>query len=104
VADRVRAAVPWLLIAASAVLAVLVLYVVFAGFLPAKERAEGLEAELRALYGQEAKLHERLAQMEQQQIQREAQLRALRAERDELARRVAELEQRLGVGRRGPPR
>jgi septal ring factor EnvC (AmiA/AmiB activator) len=90
------------LIAATALFAVLLLYVLFAGVLPAQRRADGLEAELRALYGQEAKLHERLAQLEQQRAQGEEQLRALRAERDGLARRVAELEQRLG-GRRGAP-
>jgi hypothetical protein len=94
VADRVRAAVPWFLVAASVLFAALMLYVLFAGFLPAKHRAARLEAELMGLYGQEARLHEKLAQMGQHQVQREQEIQALRAERDELARRVSELERR----------
>lgn len=100
-ADRVRAAVPWFLVAASVLFAGLMLYVLFAGFLPAKHRARHLEAELKALYAQEARLHEKLAQIEQHQAQREQHTATLRAERDELARRVEQLERRLGTGR--PP-
>lgn len=87
--------------AASVLFACLTLYVLFVGFLPAKHRAERLEAELRALYAQEAQQHGKLAQIEQQQAQ---QLQALRAERDELARRVLELERQLTRPGKPPPR
>ena len=100
VADRVRAAVPWFLVAASVLFAALMLYVLFAGFLPAKHRARHLEAELKTLYAQEARLHEKLAQIEQHQAQRELHVKTLRAERDALARRVEQLERRLAAGRR----
>lgn len=96
-----RAAVPWFLVAASVLFAALLLYVLFAGFLPAKHRARHLEAELKALYAQEARLHERLARIEQHQAEREQHVETLRAERDELARRVEQLERRLGAMR--PP-
>jgi hypothetical protein len=101
VADRVRAAVPWFLVAASVLFAALMVYVLFAGFLPAKHRALRLEAELKALYVQEAQLHEKLAQIEQHQAQREQHVQTLRAERNELARRVEQLQRRLGNA--GPP-
>jgi Tfp pilus assembly protein PilN len=101
VPDRVRAAVPWFLVAASVLFAALMLYVLFAGFLPAQHRALRLEAELKALYVQEAQLHEKLAQIEQHQAQREQHVQSLRAERDELVRRVEQLERRLGDAR--PP-
>ena len=90
----VRAAVPWLLVAASGLFAGLTLYVLFAGFLPARERAARLEEELKNLYTQEAQLHGALAQVEQRLAQREQDVRLLRAERDALARRVEELERR----------
>jgi type II secretory pathway component PulM len=101
VVDRARAAVPWFLVAASVLFAALMLYVLFAGFLPAKHRARHLEAELKALYAQEARLHEKLAQIEQYQAERQQHVESLRAERDELARRVEQLERRLG-GERPP--
>ena len=94
-ADRARTAVPWFLVAASVLFASLMLYVLFAGFLPAKHRARHLEAELKALYAQEARLHEKLAQIEQHQAAREQHVESLRAERDGLARRVEQLERRL---------
>lgn len=78
--------------AASALFAALTLYVLFAGFLPAKQRVARLEHELKTLYGQEAQLHATLAQVEQRVAQRDLQLQLLRAERDALARRVEELE------------
>jgi membrane protein implicated in regulation of membrane protease activity len=90
----VRAAVPWFLVAASVLFASLTLYVLFAGFLPARERGARLEGELRALYTQEAQLHGTLAQVEQRLAQREGEIRLLRAERDALARRVEELTRR----------
>ena len=70
----------------------LTLYVLFAGFIPAKERGARLEQELRDLYAQEAQLHGTLAQVEQRLAQREQQIQLLRAERDSLARRLEELE------------
>ena len=106
VADRVRAAVPWFLVAASVLFAALMLYVLFAGFLPAKHRARHLEAELKTLYAQEARLHEKLAQIDQHQAQREQHVKTLRAETANgvrhivLARRVEQLERRLAAGRR----
>jgi septal ring factor EnvC (AmiA/AmiB activator) len=104
VADRVRAAVPWFLVAASVLFAVLTVYVLFAGLLPARQRAMRLEEELRALYAQEAQLHNRLAQLEQRLAQREQQVHTLRAERDELARRLEALErQRTTPTVPGPP-
>lgn len=78
----------------------LTLYVLFAGFLPAKQRGARLEEELKTLYTQEAQLHGTLAQLEQRLAQREQQIQLLRAERDSLARRVEELE----LGRSAPVR
>ncbi len=77
----------------------LTLYVLFAGFLPAKQRGARLEEELRTLYTQEAQLHGTLAQLEQRLAQREQQIQLLRAERDSLARRVEEFERGRPVSR-----
>lgn len=108
VGDRPRSAVPWLLVAASALFGALMLYVMFAGYLPAKHRAARLEDELKGLYAREAQLQTQLVQTEQRLAQREGQvgqqLRQLRAERDTLARRVEELEQALAAARRPPAR
>jgi hypothetical protein len=95
VADLRRAKVPWMLVAASLVLLVLLLYVVFGSWLPAKQRMTRLESELREIYAREAILQTRLAQRNERT--RDQQLSALRAERDALARRVAELEQELNA-------
>jgi septal ring factor EnvC (AmiA/AmiB activator) len=95
VADAPRATVPWMLVAASLVLLALLLYAVFGGWLPAKQRIARLERELKQAYVREATLQTRLAQ--QNQRARDQQLVALRVERDELARRVAELEQELAA-------
>jgi chromosome segregation ATPase len=75
-------------------LAGLTLYVLFAGFLPARQRVVQLEQELKTLYTQEAQLHGTLAQVEQRLAQRDQQIRLLRSDRDALARRVEELERR----------
>lgn len=75
----VRPKTAWLLVAASALFAALLAYTLFAGYLPAKQRIERLEAELRAVY------------------QREAQLQT---ERDALTRRVETLERELAAARR----
>lgn len=99
---------PWLLVAASVLFGALMLYVMFAGYLPAKQRVGLLEAELKGVYAREAQLQTQLAQAEQRATQREGQagqqLRQLRAERDTLARRVEELERALASARRPPPR
>jgi hypothetical protein len=95
VADLRRAKMPWMLVGASLVLLVLLLYVVFGSWLPAKQRVARLERELREIYAREAVLQTRLAQRNERT--RDQQLSALRAERDALARRVAELEQELNT-------
>jgi septal ring factor EnvC (AmiA/AmiB activator) len=103
VLERPRAAIPWLLVVGSALLAVLVGYLLFGAYLPAKQHVARLEAELRDVYAREAALHKRVAELEEQHGQRDRQLSALRAERSVLARRVAELEQALGRRRPAPP-
>ena len=104
--DAPRARLPWLLVAASVLLAVLLAYTLFVGYLPAKRRVASLERELRDLYSREAQLHSKVAQSEQRHAQREQRLRAISAERDALARRLQELERELGAvrGQRRWPR
>ncbi len=46
----------WLLVGANAVFAALLASMLFAGLLPARERASRLEAELREVYAREAAL------------------------------------------------
>jgi predicted nucleic acid-binding Zn-ribbon protein len=88
--------IPWFLVAASVVLLLLVLYVLFVGYLPSKQRVAGLEAELRDLYKREAELQTRLSQQDQR---RERQISALTSERDTLLRRLEELERQLAAAR-----
>jgi type II secretory pathway component PulM len=97
--DSPRARLPWVLVAASALLAVLLAYTLFGGYLPAKRRTVSLERELRDLYAREADLQTKAAQTEQRSGVREQQLLAVTAERDALARRVEELERELAVAR-----
>jgi type II secretory pathway component PulM len=85
VADRARVAIPWLLVAGSAILVVVILYVLFGAYLPARHRIALLEAELHQVYLREAELQTKLAAQEQQARLRE---KAITAERDELARRL----------------
>lgn len=99
VVDRARMSTPWLLVIASVLLAVLLLYVLFAGYLPAKQRVARLEAELRDVYRREAELQTRLAQQEQRHALREQQLLALTAERDALVKRLEDLERELSAAR-----
>jgi len=94
VADRPRAPLPWLLVAASVLLLVIVLYLFFGAYLPAKQRVARLEAELQT----------RLAQQEKTYALREQQATALNAERDALARRIEELERQLAAMRGGTRR
>ncbi|PYM91122.1 MAG: hypothetical protein DME04_20050 [Candidatus Rokuibacteriota bacterium] len=97
VPGRPTAKLPWLLVAASMLLVAVVLYVMFVGYLPAKQRAAGLEAELKDLYKREAELQTKLAQQDQRHALRERQNAA---ERDSLMRRLDDLERQLRAARR----
>lgn len=94
-ADRPNARIPWFLVAASFVLLLLVLYVLFVGYLPSKQRIAGLEAELKDLYKREAELQTRIAQLERSAIRE----RQITSERDALLRRLEELEKQLAAAR-----
>jgi len=96
VADRPDTKLSWMLVAASVLFAVLLLYVMFIGYLPAKRRMASLEVELKELYQHEAELQTKV----QAQAQRERQLATLSAERDALAKRVDALERELVAARR----
>jgi predicted nucleic acid-binding Zn-ribbon protein len=98
--DRSRARVPWLLVAGSAMLALLVFYVFFAAYLPAKQRIARLEAEIQEVYAREAALQTALAQQEQRGVLNERQTQALTAERDALARRLETLQREATRRRR----
>jgi septal ring factor EnvC (AmiA/AmiB activator) len=100
VADRPNARIPWFLVAASVVLLLLVLYVLFVGYVPSKQRVAGLEAELKDLYKREAELQTRIAQQDQRYALRERQISALTTERDTLIRRLEELEKLLAAARK----
>lgn len=84
-----------MLVASSLLLLVLLLYMMFVNYLPAKQRLVSLETELRESYARETALQTRIAQQEHRSSQRDQQLNALRAERDALSRRVEELEKQL---------
>ena len=99
-ADRPNARIPWFLVAASVVLLLLVLYVLFVGYVPSKQRVAGLEAELKDLYKREAELQTRIAQQDQRYALRERQISALTTERDTLIRRLEELEKLLAAARK----
>ena len=98
-ADLPRVKTPWLLVAAAVLLLVLLLYVVLAGWLPAKQRVARLEGELKDVYAREAMLQTRVAQQDQRGALREQQMNALRGERDALARRIEDLERELAAAR-----
>lgn len=95
-ADATKRRLPWLLVIASLLLAVLLGYTLFVGYLPAKQRIAGLERELKDVYAREADLDTR-------QAQRERQLQALAAERDALVQRMVELERDLAAARNRRP-
>ena len=95
-ADATKRRLPWLLVSASLLLAVLLGYTLFVGYLPAKQRIAGLERELKDVYAREADLDTR-------QAQRERQLQALTAERDALVQRMVELERDLAAARNRRP-
>ena len=98
-ADRPGTKIPWFLVAASIVLVLVVLYLLFIGYLPAKQRVVSLEAELQDLYKREGELQTKIAQQDQRHALRERQISALTSERDTLIRRLEELERLLGTGR-----
>jgi type II secretory pathway component PulM len=94
--DRPRGRLPWLLVAGSALLALLLFYVLFAAYLPAKQRIVRLEAELKDVYAREAALQNKLAQQDHRYALRDQQMNALVAEREALARRLEDLQRELG--------
>jgi hypothetical protein len=79
VRDRPRA-VPWLLVIGSALLALLLVYVLFGAYVPAKQHIARLEAELKEVYAREADLHRQVADLEERLEQRDKQLGALRGQ------------------------
>jgi len=99
VSDVPRARLPWVLVAGSLLLAALLAYTLFGGYLPAKRRVASLERELRQLYLRVAELQTKVAQNEQRHAVREQQLIAVSAERDALARRLEDVERQLAVAR-----
>ena len=74
---------------------IIVLYLFFGAYLPAKQRLVRLEAELKELYSTEAQLQTRLAQQDKTYALRQQQVTALSAERDALTKRLEELEREL---------
>jgi septal ring factor EnvC (AmiA/AmiB activator) len=107
VGERPRGALPWFLVAASVMLACLLLYLMFAAYLPLKQRAARLELELRDVYRREADLQTALAREEKRKSQRDRQIVALSQERNELARRVQTLQRDLQAARQraaAPPK
>jgi len=96
VPDAPRATLPWFLVAASVLLAVILGYTLFAAYLPAKHRISRLERELKDLYAREAELQTKVAQNEQRGAIRDQQLATATAERDAIARRLEDLERQLG--------
>jgi septal ring factor EnvC (AmiA/AmiB activator) len=99
VTDAPRARVPWAFVTGSVLLAGLLAYTLFGGYLPAKRRVASLERELRDVYAREAALQTRVAETEQRHAVREQRLLAVTAERDALARRLEDLERQLAVAR-----
>ena len=85
--------------AGSVLLAALLAYTLFGGYVPAKRRVASLERELHQLYAREAELQTKVAQNDQRHAARDQQLLAVRAERDALARRLEELERQLEAAR-----
>ena len=81
-------------------LALLVFYVFFAAYLPARQRIARLEAEIKEVYAREAALQTALAQQEQRGVVNERQTQALTAERDALARRLETLQRETTRRRR----
>jgi septal ring factor EnvC (AmiA/AmiB activator) len=101
--DISRIRFPWFLVAGSGLLVILLVYVLFGALVPAKQRVERLEAELKDVYAREAALQTKLAQQEQRHALRDQQMTALVAEREALARRLEEVQRELTAAR-GPAR
>jgi septal ring factor EnvC (AmiA/AmiB activator) len=99
VTDAPRTRLPWLLVAASVLLALLLAYTLFGAYLPTKRRVASLERELKEVYAREAELQTKNAKNEQTYGLREQQLLAVTAERDALAKRMEELEKELAIAR-----
>jgi type II secretory pathway component PulM len=66
VADAARAKLSWMVVVASLLLLALLLYLMFANYLPAKQRIANLELELKELYGREAALQTRIQELERE--------------------------------------
>jgi type II secretory pathway component PulM len=98
--DLWRVRMPWLLVAGSALLLLILFYLLFAAYLPARQRIASLEAELKDLYGREAALQNQLAQQERRHALRDQQMTALVAEREALARRLEDVQRELAGRRR----
>jgi septal ring factor EnvC (AmiA/AmiB activator) len=94
---------PWMLVAASGLLVVIVVYLLFGAYVPTKQRITRLEAELKDVYAREAHLQTRIAKDADKNSQRDQQLAAFTVERDALAKRVEELEREIAA-RKGPAR
>jgi septal ring factor EnvC (AmiA/AmiB activator) len=103
VPDTPRATIPWFLVVASVLLAGLLAYTLFVGYLPAKQRITRLEREVNDLQAREAELQGRLAQSEQRQAVREQQLSSTAAEHEALTRRLEDLERQLAAARAKRP-
>ena len=86
-----------MLVAASVVLLLIVLYLFFGAYLPAKQRLARLEAELTTLYGREAQLQSQLEAQKKAQAARDQQGSAAAGEREALTRRIDELEKELAA-------
>jgi septal ring factor EnvC (AmiA/AmiB activator) len=83
------------LIAASVILAILLVYVVVGAYMPSRQHAAGLEAEIREVYRKEAALQAQLDQTLKRAGLLEKQLSALASERDALVLRIRDLERAL---------
>ena len=90
-----------MLVASSVMLLVIVLYLLFAAYLPTKKHITRLEAELKDVYAREAQLQTRAARDAEKNAQRAQQSAAFTAERDALGRRVEELERELSALKKG---
>ena len=98
-----RPAFPWLLVAASLILTVLLGYTLFVGYLPAKHRIARLERELKDLYAREAELQTKLVASDQRQSTRETEFVSAVAERDAIARRLENLQREMSTSRARRP-
>jgi hypothetical protein len=80
--------IPWLLVVGGAMLAVLLAYVLFAGYVPAKQHITRLEAELKDVYTREAALQKRVADLEDLLVLRDKQIAMLQGLRGGSGRRT----------------